>query len=209
MGLGYRTFVAGEVATAANVQGYLMKQAVMSFANAGTRDSVVTAPEEGMVAYTQDTDIYYSYTNAAWVPIDYAGAWTDYTPTWASSGTAPGLGNGTAAGRYKVSGKEVTFYAQIVLGTTSTVGTGSYTLSLPPITARTTIAQKSLTSFFDSSTGNVYMGMFNINATNTGLAVISNVAAGSGMPMSLLSATVPVVPAVGDAIYVQGVYEAA
>src|SRR4051812_34554331 len=66
MGSGFRTFAAGEVLTAANVQNYLQDQAVMSFASAAARDSAVTAPEEGMVAYAQDTDAYSSYTNGAW-----------------------------------------------------------------------------------------------------------------------------------------------
>lgn len=66
MGSGFRSFASGEVLTSSNVQNYLMDQAVMSFASAAARDLAILVPEEGMLAYAQDTDAYSSYTNGAW-----------------------------------------------------------------------------------------------------------------------------------------------
>jgi len=61
--------------------------------------------------------------------VDYP--FQSYTPTWTSSGTAPSLGNGTIVGKYQQIGKLVTFRAVLTLGSTSTIGTGQYSLSLP------------------------------------------------------------------------------
>ena len=69
MGSGFRTFASGEVLTAANVNNYLMEQAVMSFADSTARDAAVTSPEEGMTAYLQDTNSITVYSGSAWVTI--------------------------------------------------------------------------------------------------------------------------------------------
>ena len=72
-GLGFRTFTAGEVLTAANVQSYLMDQAVMVFASSGARGSAIASPTEGMFSYLSDGDALEFYSGAAWVPFS-AGA---------------------------------------------------------------------------------------------------------------------------------------
>jgi len=178
MGLGYRSFVPGEVATGANIMGYLMKQAVMSFASAAARDAAVTSPEEGMVAYTSDVDIYWSYTNAAWVQLAYGGAWTAYTPAWTSSGTAPALGNGTATGHYMRSGKAITVAAEIVSGTTTTFGTGNYRISLP-VTASASPEQWLDARFYNNSTAFIGQGTLSTPTYAALQAIDSGVATGS------------------------------
>lgn len=60
-----------------------------------------------------------------------AGVWADYTPTWASSGTQPVKGNGTLAARWAKVGKLVHVRLRLVIGTTTTLGTGDWTFSLP------------------------------------------------------------------------------
>jgi hypothetical protein len=57
--------------------------------------------------------------------------WTAYTPSWGSSGTAPAIGNGTIDGAWISAGKLVHFRAVITMGTTTTYGTGTYTIGLP------------------------------------------------------------------------------
>lgn len=63
--------------------------------------------------------------------------WTAYTPTWASSGTQPDVGNGTLVGKYARIGKLIVFKAQLTMGSGTTFGTGVYTLSLPAMSAAT------------------------------------------------------------------------
>ena len=65
-GLGRRTFTAGEVLTAAQVQGYLQDQAIMVFAGTAARGSAIASPSEGMFCYLSDTNALEYYDGAAW-----------------------------------------------------------------------------------------------------------------------------------------------
>jgi hypothetical protein len=71
MGSGFRTFTAGEVLTASNVQNYLMDQSVMVFADSTARaTNIGTANfEEGMVSYLENTDQIEVYNGTAWASI--------------------------------------------------------------------------------------------------------------------------------------------
>jgi len=66
-GAGYRTFGAGEVLTASNVQTYLMDQAIPVFASSTARDAAITSPSEGQHCFLSDTDALQYYTGSAWV----------------------------------------------------------------------------------------------------------------------------------------------
>lgn len=68
-GSGFLTFTDGSILTAAQVNGYLMKQAVMYFATAAARTTAITSPEEGMVTYRADSDVIEYYNGTAWVAI--------------------------------------------------------------------------------------------------------------------------------------------
>lgn len=74
-GLGRRTFVAGEVLTAGNVQGFLMDQSIMVFADEAARDTAITSPTDGMFVYIQATNSlsFFNGTASAFVPFS-AGA---------------------------------------------------------------------------------------------------------------------------------------
>jgi hypothetical protein len=72
-GAGYRTFSAGEVLTASNVQTYLMDQAIPVFASSTARDAAITSPAEGQFAFVKDTDAFEVYTGSAWVAAGGAG----------------------------------------------------------------------------------------------------------------------------------------
>lgn len=125
--MGFKTFNVGDVLTAADVNDYLMEQVVI-VCTSGTRPS---SPNEGMTIYETDTDLFRVYTGSAWVTIGDPGAWTDYTPTWTATTTNPSLGNGTISGRSKQIGKTVHATGRILLGSTTTVGTGDWRISLP------------------------------------------------------------------------------
>lgn len=60
-----------------------------------------------------------------------ANPWTPYTPSWTSSGTAPSLGNGTLIGSYNIIGQTVVGAARLIMGSTTTFGTGNYFISTP------------------------------------------------------------------------------
>lgn len=69
MGSGFKTFTAGAVLTASDVNNYLMEQGVMYFATTAARDTAITSPEDGMVAYIGSNDSsegLYTYNGTAW-----------------------------------------------------------------------------------------------------------------------------------------------
>ena len=74
-GLGRKIFTAGEVLTAGNVQGYLMDQAIMVFADDTARDTAIPSPTDGMFVYLSDTSslAFYNGSASAWAPFS-AGA---------------------------------------------------------------------------------------------------------------------------------------
>lgn len=59
-----KTFVSGEILTAADVNTNLMDQAVMTFADASARDSAIPSPSAGMVSYLADSESLQLYTTA-------------------------------------------------------------------------------------------------------------------------------------------------
>ena len=124
-GAGYKSWVDGDILTAADVNTYLMQQAVMVFADAAARTTALPTPSEGMVSFLKDTNEIAVYDGSAWVV--YAGRGYQYVQTvyFTSSGTftkatypwlravrvkVQGAGGGsggtetTGAGEFKASG---------------------------------------------------------------------------------------------------------
>lgn len=85
-GLGRKVFEANEVLTAADVNGYLMDQAVMVFDDSTARDSAIPTPTEGMIAYLKDTDEILKYTTT-WENISNPG---DITAVFAGTALTGG-----------------------------------------------------------------------------------------------------------------------
>ena len=70
-GLGFKTFVTGDVLTAGDTNGYLM-QGVLVFASAAARSAAITSPQEGQMSFLKDTNSTEYYDGSAWTPV--AGA---------------------------------------------------------------------------------------------------------------------------------------
>lgn len=118
------------------------------------------------------------------------GTWTNYTPTWSSSGTAPAIGNGTLSGRYvqAPNGKTVHAVVKLLAGTTTTFGTGGYTFSLP-VAAATNLDRVGAAYLNDASAGGG--GHYNgIAVIRTGTPTVFLAFEGSGHAQ--LAATSPV-----------------
>ena len=99
-GLGYKLFAAGEVLTAANLQGYAVDQSTMVFATAAARTTALAAPSQGMVSWLNDSgtawqyfELYNASTNpggasaAGWYPISGAAMFYGTATRSAVSGT--------------------------------------------------------------------------------------------------------------------------
>ena len=73
-GAGAKLFVSGDVLTAAQVNTYLMDQAVMRFANEAARTAAFGGTgepvlAEGMMSYLMDTNSVQVYDGSAWVAV--------------------------------------------------------------------------------------------------------------------------------------------
>ena len=73
-GAGFKTFIAGAVLGATDLNTYLMQQSTMVFASGTARSSAITSPSEGMVSYITDVDQIQTYNGSAWLPQPYAQA---------------------------------------------------------------------------------------------------------------------------------------
>jgi len=67
--VGRKTWAADDVLTAADLNGYLMDQAVMIFASSTARGGAILAPVEGMMTYLQDSNRFDFWDGAAWTQI--------------------------------------------------------------------------------------------------------------------------------------------
>jgi hypothetical protein len=69
-GLGRKVFTAGEVLTAAAVNGFLADQVVMVFDDAAARSSAIPTPTEGMMTYTKDDNAVQVFDGSEFTAVD-------------------------------------------------------------------------------------------------------------------------------------------
>lgn len=142
MGSGFKDWSPGDVLTAADVDGYLMRQAVMTFADASARDTALSGVlDEGMVAYLEDTNAITVYNGSSWVSVIDSDVLTvdtsnnrvginDSTPSYALdvtgdiNATSDLRIGGTAIGEWTTFTPTWTFGANAITST----ATGRYTV---------------------------------------------------------------------------------
>jgi len=137
--------------------------------------------------------------------------WTAYGSgaSWTSSGTAPSLGNGTWNGKYIQPGKFVRFRIVLTMGSTTTYGTGTYSLALP-VAAASDIGKLLITNgnaFDSSATADFMCAGFILNSATT--IVLRTLPTTAGNALVALTNTVPFTFANADSITISGAYEAA
>jgi len=207
-GLGRKTFTAGDVLTAAEVQGYLQDQAVMVFAGTAARSSAIATPTEGMVAITTDTDELQYYNGSSWVPALPVGGWTTYAPTM-SSGGSPSWSNGNGVynyAKYTQIGKTVHFVVQFTFGTSTTKATGNIMSLTLPITASTSSAGHFVGRCVAGGVSAILNGIITSSA-NMGVYAIN--ASATYATVSGITSTIPGTWVTGDSFTLTGTYEAA
>ena len=91
---GFKVFAVSEVLTAADVNDYLMEQAVTVFANATARDVAITSPANGQACFLLDSSTLQFYFSSAWN--DFVGA-GDITGVTITTSSTSGLSGGAAA----------------------------------------------------------------------------------------------------------------
>jgi hypothetical protein len=132
-------------------------------------------------------------------------AWTSYTPTWTAATTNPVLGNGTLVGRGIKWGRTQIYHINLVMGSTTTYGTGAYSFDVPATSANagaTLVGNAQLVAAArwagqslvtpNASTTTVF---FSTNATTT--------------TMTQMAGNAPVTLAAANQLRVTGIYETA
>ena len=66
---GRKNFISGSILTAADVNSFLMDQAVMVFDDDTARGSAIPSPVEGMVTYRKDAKLVEAFNGTAFTPV--------------------------------------------------------------------------------------------------------------------------------------------
>jgi len=85
-----KTFVAGDVQISCDVNGFLMDQSVMTFADSTARSSAIGTATEGMLTYLADTNAFEYWNGTAYEAL--AGGGTNGTITTAYTAVAGNAG---------------------------------------------------------------------------------------------------------------------
>lgn len=188
--MGYHTFVAGEVLTAANVNTYLMNQAVI-VCTSGTRPA---SPTAGMLIWETDTNTNRMWDGAAWQVVITRGVIARVTSIAVTAGiTTQTVYSGmadlafttTAGRRYKVTlllnvestvaGDSVDISIRDGAGSAPTTGSTLVNLlRLPGISVASRTAQYGYSFDWTPSAGAHDLGVFATRQVGTGTVSIGN-----------------------------------
>ena len=133
-GLGFKTFVTGEVLTAGDTNGYLM-QGVLVFASSAARAASITSPQEGQYSYLKDTNATEYYDGSAWVGAPQGDI------TAVNTAVTSGLTGGAASGAVDLSlllnfnaqtGTTYTLVATDLNKLVTTSNASAVTVTVPP-----------------------------------------------------------------------------
>jgi hypothetical protein len=76
--MSFKVFTNGSVLPASDLNEFLMRQAVISFATSTARGLAITSPTEGMLTYLEDSNTFQFYNGTAWQDLlDSFAGWSD------------------------------------------------------------------------------------------------------------------------------------
>jgi hypothetical protein len=141
-GAGFKTFSAGEVLLASEVNTFLMQQAVMVFGSSAVRATAIPSPSEGMLCYLTDTNAVEKYTGSDWEAV----AAGDITDVVAGTALTGGGSSGSVTLNVDLDGYPqaypISASGSVAAGSTITlnVGTAQYHVVELPTSGTATIA---------------------------------------------------------------------
>ncbi|MGW7239743.1 hypothetical protein [Streptomyces sp. NPDC054804] len=136
------------------------------------------------------------------------GAWTSYTPTFGSSGTAPALGNGTLVGQYMKIGRTVVVSLVLTVGSTTTFGSGNLNFSLPATVSSAAAGAVLNCSVSRTGTQNFVVGAAPLTNSGTTTATMWFASTSTTGDWDAWTTNTPWTVAAGDVIRVWGTYQA-
>ena len=197
-----KTFTAGTLATASDVNTYLMNQSVMTFANASARNTAITSPSEGMVTYQEQADHLTVYNGTDWIPFDIA--WTTYTPTLSNVTLGSGY---ILSAAYTTIAKTVIVQFYFALGATSAI-TGDVSFSLPINHASSNRSGQAGTCVIvDSSPATRYPGTVLLSGTPGYAFLRVGNASGTYLTQVALTSAIPMTWATADSMSATVIYQ--
>ena len=158
-GLGFKTFVTGDVLTAADTNGYLM-QGVWVFASAAARDAAVTSPQEGNFCYLKDTNATQYYTGSAWTAVGAGGGKVlqvvqGSTATTVSNSTTTAADTGLTATITPTLNTSKVLVLVSQQGCYKSAASGNNAISLKLLRGATSIQQIATNLFYNTTVGEV------------------------------------------------------
>ena len=203
---GRKTWTAGEVLTASDLNSYLMDQAVVVFATTTDRDTAITSPTDGMVVYVTASEALFVY-EAGWV--QYDTTWKSWTPTWTNvtKGTSP-----TETYVYLRIGKMVVAHGSLTFGTGSPAVSGSVTVTMPVASSTSSVSTTAGTAFFfDTSATATFQGVVEVTSNSTTATIRASDSATAYLSRTALNSTIPfgAAYAAGDKIGFNVIYQVA
>ena len=132
------------------------------------------------------------------------GTWTTYTPVW----TGVTVGNGTVTARYCQINKLVFWQVELVVGSTTSVGTSNVRITYPVPAAQIHLSGNGGQVTHEDVDGVDYIGTL-IRLSGAGCYVYVVGASSTYASVGPISPTVPFTWAAGDRIVIQDFYEAA
>lgn len=132
--------------------------------------------------------------------------WANFAAVWTAATTNPVVGNGEIISRYQQTGKLITFSGRISMGSTTTYGSGAWSVSIPATAKTTTVNQigyPGAAYLSDASNSANRQGGICILSGTTALVFVGGTGGGS------VGSTVPFTWASGDSLQWNLTYEAA
>lgn len=166
--MAFKIFAGGATLSAADLNDYLMEQAVV-VCTSSTRPS---SPAEGWTIYETDTDSYSCYNGSAWKTLVIPGQWTAFTPTvYQDGGKISSVSITNNYCRYMRTGRHITYqgYVAISSGAAAIAGT-AIDITLPLTAAYTAASAMNIGTgyVYDASAGTNYPGIGILMAPGVG-----------------------------------------
>lgn len=130
--------------------------------------------------------------------------WQTYTPLWTASGTDPTLGNGTLVGRYMKVGRVVVCHINLIIGSATSLGSGSYSFTIPVTSANSGCSYIGHAHLLGSTR---YGGQFVISP-NAGLGGPYMTVSNGNASLTGMTGSVPVALVSPNALRITVTYEA-